>query len=198
MLVDISELHPTQLSVGYQQVYAKEKKLKKLNKGDRKTFLKDRPVPVVIGPNKKMYLVDHHHLCRAAWNLGIEEVYVNILDNKEEMEYRDFWDYMNKKEYVWLHDNDGKLLSLDEFLDVLPKHIKDLEDDPYRSIAGVVRKQGGFTKVQKPFTEFVWAEYFRKRLDLPNISKEFPEDVVNTALKLSKLPEASHLPGFVL
>ena len=48
----------------------------------------------------------------------------------------------------------------------------------------------------KPFTEFVWAEYFRQRLDLPNVYKEFPDDVVNSALKLAKLPEASHLPGY--
>lgn len=196
MQVQLFELHPTQLSVGYQQVYTKEKKIKKLNKSDRKNFLKERAVPVVIGPENRMYLVDHHHLCRAVYNLDLDEVYVTILDNCEDMSIDNFWDYMVKKEYVWLYNNSGKFLSLNEFLDLLPKHIKYLKDDPYRSIAGVVRKQGGYQKVMKPFTEFVWAEYFRQRLDLPNVYKEFPDDVVNSALKLAKLPEASHLPGY--
>lgn len=197
MFVQICELHPTQLCVGYQQVYEKEKKIKKLNKSDRKSFLKDRPVPVVIGPCTKMYLVDHHHLCRAVYNLDIDEVYTTVIDNCSDMSCSDFWDYMVKKEYVWLHDNNGEILDLEEFLELLPKNIKDLKDDPYRSIAGVVRKQGGYQKVTKPFTEFVWAEYFRKRLDLPNISRDFPDDIVNSALKLAKLPEASKLPGFI-
>ncbi len=195
MLVDIKDLHPTQIAVGYQQVYEKERKIKKLDKSDRKTFLKDRPVPVVIGPCRKMYLVDHHHLCRAAYNLDIESVYVNVIDNCEDMSDEDFWDHMANKEYIWLHNNDGRVLTLDEFLKLLPRHIKDLKDDPYRSIAGVVRKQGGYQKVTKPFTEFVWADYFRQRIDLPAISRDFPQDVINTALKLAKLPETSHLPG---
>lgn len=197
MFVQICDLHPTQLCVGYQQVYEKERKLKKLNKSDRKSFLKDRQVPVIIGPCTKMYLIDHHHLCRAVYNLDIDEVYTTVIDNCSEMSCNDFWDYMVKKEYVWLHNNNGEMLDLDEFLELLPKHIKDLKDDPYRSIAGVIRKQGGYQKVTKPFTEFVWAEYFRKRLDLPNVSKDFPDDIVNSALKLAKLPEASNLPGFI-
>jgi hypothetical protein len=44
--------------------------------------------------------------------------------------------------------------------------IADLIDDPYRSLAGFVRKRGGFVKTEKPYVEFAWADFFRTRVRL--------------------------------
>jgi hypothetical protein len=36
-----------------------------------------------------------------------------------------------------------------------------MRDDPYRSLAALVRKSGGYEKSTRPFSEFVWANHFR-------------------------------------
>jgi len=41
----------------------------------------------------------------------------------------------------------------------------DLADDPYRSVAGELRRQGGFAKDTTPFSEFLWADFLRRRID---------------------------------
>lgn len=38
-------------------------------------FLRNHPVPVVLGPAGKRYLIDHHHLCCALWKMGIKKCY---------------------------------------------------------------------------------------------------------------------------
>lgn len=43
-------------------------------------YLKNHPVPLVLAPNSKYYLVDHHHLCTALLSLNIGETYVEIWD----------------------------------------------------------------------------------------------------------------------
>ena len=37
-------------------------------------------------------------------------------------------------------------------------------DDPYRSLAGELRRAGGFAKDITPFSEFIWADYLRRRV----------------------------------
>jgi hypothetical protein len=38
-------------------------------------FLYNHPVPVVVGPGGRHYLIDHHHLARAMHNQGITTCY---------------------------------------------------------------------------------------------------------------------------
>lgn len=51
-----------------------DKLSRKMAKGPAKLqeFLKANPVPCVVGPGGTLYLIDHHHLARALYNLGIE------------------------------------------------------------------------------------------------------------------------------
>ena len=46
----------------------------------------------------------------------------------------------------------------------IPRHIADLRDNPYRSLAGFARKAGAFQKSKLPYTEFAWAQFFRSRI----------------------------------
>jgi hypothetical protein len=43
----------------------------------------------------------------------------------------------------------------------LPKSVADLVDDPFRSLAGELRRAGGFAKETTTFSEFLWADFFR-------------------------------------
>ncbi len=77
----------------------------------------------------------------------------------------------------------------------LPKHIDQLRDDPYRSLAGYVRNAGGYEKTPTAFAEFLWADFFRPRVRIGPTRADF-EVAVKKALTLAGSKEASKLPGY--
>jgi len=77
----------------------------------------------------------------------------------------------------------------------VPKRITDLVDDPFRSLAGELRQNGGFAKDTTPFCEFLWADFLRRRLKRKQLDDDFPDALVR-ALKLAKSGEADYLPGW--
>ena len=111
-------------------------------------------VPVVVGPGGQRYLIDHHHLARALHDEGVDSVFVTVIGDLGKADPAHFW-------------NDG-FPRLDASVDEkgqrrayaeLPKTVEGLKDDPYRSLSGALRRQGGFARDSTPFSEFVWAEF---------------------------------------
>jgi hypothetical protein len=134
----VSELRPTQSGVGLDEVYAKAEALARKNREDLSAFLLIRPVPVVIGNGNRLYLTDHHHLARAVWEVaqgkneaGIDEsnarVVVEVVNNWSVLKDYHFWKAMHDNRWVYLFDHmgGGPLQPA-----ALPKHIKDLRNDP--------------------------------------------------------------------
>jgi len=60
--VPITELRPTQITVGMREVKAKRKRWRE--EGDTKgaEFLGKHMIPVILGPKQRHYVIDHHHL----------------------------------------------------------------------------------------------------------------------------------------
>jgi hypothetical protein len=79
--------------------------------------------------------------------------------------------------------------------DDLPRSIAGLADDPYRSLAGELRRAGGFAKDTTPFSEFLWADFLRRRLKRKALDANF-EKAVERALTLAKSRDADYLPGW--
>ncbi|HME86041.1 MAG TPA: ParB-like protein, partial [Roseiarcus sp.] len=77
----------------------------------------------------------------------------------------------------------------------LPKTIKTMEDDLYRSLAGELRAMGGFAKDSTPFSEFLWADFLRPRIKAKAIKADFAA-ALTEALTLAKTGEAGYLPGW--
>jgi hypothetical protein len=75
-----------------------------------------------------------------------------------------------------------------------------LKDDPYRSLAGEVRKAGGYAKDAAPYAEFLWADFFRplfRKSDLRSSGGQgLPESLVTEAVALARNPKAQFLPGW--
>jgi hypothetical protein len=44
------------------------------------------------------------------------------------------------------------------------RSVADLMYDPYRSLAGALRRTGGFAKDTTPYSEFLWADFLRRRI----------------------------------
>jgi hypothetical protein len=94
---------------------------------------------------------------------------------------------------AWSHpyDNRGKRR---DYRDI-PQRLTQLEDDPYRSLAGLVRNAGGFAKDQAPFVEFLWADFFRPLVAARLIKKE-PRRATRDGTRLARSKAARYLPGW--
>ena len=67
----------------------------------------------------------------------------------------------------------------------IPHSVNDLIDDPFRSLAGELRRAGGFAKDTTPFSEFLWADFLRRRIKRKLIENDFNR-ALETAIKLAK------------
>lgn len=188
----VKKMHPTQITVGMAEVREKKVILSELKNGKLIEFLREHPIPAVIGPEDKMYLTDHHHLGRALTDLGIENCFFMVDHDLSTIAHEKFYQVMETLEL--LHPYDEKGIKKD-YGDI-PRHIEHLIDDPYRSLAGFVRRQGGYVKANKPYTEFLWADFFRPHIDCDLINQDI-EKAIQQALELVHVKNASHLPGYI-
>ena len=188
---EIAKLRPTQISVGMIEVQDKARHLGQLGHHERRRYLADHPMPAVFGPEGKLHITDHHHLGRALWEAGIESGSFLVEADLSGLDPREFWVEMDRRHWVHPVDSQGRRHGAD----LLPKHIKDLVDDPYRSLAGYVRNAGGFEKTPTAFAEFLWADFFRRRVRIGPKREDF-DAAVKEALRLAHSDSARRLPGF--
>jgi len=190
---DVLELRPTQFVLGMKEIEDKVEKLSTFKPKELAEYCDDHIIPVVIGPQKQIYMIDHHHFARACWETKTNGFKIEVLKDLSDLEPRQFWNQMIQREWTYLHDQFGLG---PHPTSALPSDIRCMADDPYRSLAWAVREKNGFKKMKEPFFEFKWAAYFRHNLDIILHSKSDFKDAIAEAMKLAKRPEAKHLPGF--
>lgn len=189
--IALDEIKPTQATVGYQEVIAKRKEWADLTEKKRAGLIDTHWFPSIIGPNKQYYIVDHHHLGLALHQEGQQTVLLTVLKDLSWLDLEIFWKVMEFSQ--WVHPYDAKGNRLD--YQSLPKHVSELKDDPYRSLAGLARNKGAYAKEDTPFAEFMWADYFRLHIKAKTI-KESMDKAIELALDCAKKTEASYLPGW--
>ncbi|HEX7789417.1 MAG TPA: ParB-like protein, partial [Afipia sp.] len=77
--ISILSLRPTQMTVGMKEVREKRKRWRENKSKKRAKLLGTHMIPVVVGPDKKNYVIDHHHLARALHEEGEKEVLVSVV-----------------------------------------------------------------------------------------------------------------------
>ncbi|MES1156357.1 MAG: ParB-like protein [Alphaproteobacteria bacterium] len=189
--VPIDELRPTQLTIGLIEVEHRRKAWRDAKGKEREQMLVEHLVPAVLGPKQRHYMIDHHHLVRALHEEGAAGVFVQVLHDYSRLARAEFWVMLDSHGWVHTYDADGERVGFD----AIPKHIAKLADDPYRSLAGAVRRAGGFAKDATPYVEFMWASFFRTRIAKADIAKDF-EGALDDALKLAHGGDADYLPGW--
>jgi hypothetical protein len=206
-LCKISDLHPTQASVGMAEVRIKAEKLKaKIQRRSESDFLAylrnhEKEEPVIIGPQGIFYITDHHHLARALYDIGVSKTYCTIINNLSDVAQDDFWKQLKDNNELYLKDQSGNPITPQD----LPTAVKDLRNNPFRSLAGAVRESCGFEKGDKSsssedYLEFEWADYLRAHWAQTGISGEdidtnFERATV-AALHLAVQKDAASLPGY--
>jgi hypothetical protein len=187
--VPILQLRPTQMTVGYREVERKRRDWSA--KSDPDAALASHMAPVVLGPGGERYITDHHHLARALFDAGQKEVFVTVVGDLHKADPEHFWTLMDFHGWTHPFDEKGRRGAYAD----LPKTVQGLKDDPYRSLSGALRRRGGFAKDATPFSEFVWADFFRSRIKLADLQSDF-DAARDAAMKLARSTDADYLPGW--
>jgi hypothetical protein len=189
--VPVAHLRPTQITVGYREVAAKRRLWRERSDSKADDFLGRHMIPVLLGPRGHSYVIDHHHLARALIDEGVEQVATTLVADLSHLAKDEFWVFVDNK--GWCHPYDASGLRRD--FSAIPKSVAGLKDDPYRSLAGELRRAGGFAKDTTPFSEFLWADFLRRSVKEKMVEDDFESALVK-ALKLAKSTRAQHLPGW--
>ena len=190
--IPIMSLRPTQMTVGMREV--EEKRLPwraHKSKKEQAELLGKHMIPVVLGPDQRHYVIDHHHLARALHDEGVKDILVTIIADLTMVDRDAFWGVLDNRRWVYPYDVNGERRRSKD----IPKSVADLKDDPFRSLAGELRRAGGFAKDTTPFSEFLWADYLRRRLSRKVVDGDF-EKAVEKALDLARNKDAVYLPGW--
>ncbi|HZC57551.1 MAG TPA: ParB-like protein [Xanthobacteraceae bacterium] len=189
--VAITDLRPTQITVGMREVKAKRKHWRDIGMNKGGQFLGKHMIPVILGPKKRNYVIDHHHLSLALHEEKVKDVAVTVIANLSKLEPDEFWNVMDNR--TWMHPFDDN--GIRRHYNDIPKSITELIDDPFRSLAGELRRSGGYAKDTTPFSEFIWAEFLRRRIKRKLAESDF-DAALKKALQLAKSPDAGYLPGW--
>ena len=189
--VPIDDLHPTQITVGFREVEERRNDWRRRAGKKQPDFLGRHMIPVILGPKDRHYVIDHHHLARALHDEGVKDVLVNVVADLSAVQKESFWVVLDHR--GWCHPYDDEGVRRD--FDAIPSSVAKLKDDPYRSLAGELRRAGGYAKDVTPFSEFIWADFLRRHIKRKKIEDDFTSALAK-ALELAKGKDADYLPGW--
>lgn len=159
------------------------------------SYLRARPVPVVLGPGGQLHLVDNHHRTTGVYTLSVEYgpefpdyVYYRVIADFSNLSGPQFWARLIQggpvldeecnavgglqHQYLWPYDR-GVLQ--DPNINP-PPMIPGLRDDILRSISANVRSANGYADFEDDetpsppyvffFQEFYWANFLRDKVFL--------------------------------
>jgi len=177
--VAIDDLRPTQITVGMREVALKRENWRRHSGKKGAEFLGHHMIPVVRGPKGRHHIIDHHHLALALLEEGVEEVLILVVADLSRLEPDAFWIFLDNRGWMHPFDDKGKRRGYKD----IPKSVRRMKDDPYRSLAGELRRRGGFAKDTTPFSEFLWADFLRRRM-----KRQFPSRLVRSGLERLSAP----------
>jgi hypothetical protein len=201
------KLQITQFHYGVPGVISKIKTLEAFNLDELNQYLSKKPIPYVLGPDGRKWIIDRHH-----FSLSLVQLRKQFLRNGLDLNSI----LVNYQRVHLKGVKNSSLLTMDEFeeelfrrkllypfkdgirqpIAKLPKHITGLVPSYYRGLAWLVRKSNAYNKTDIPFAEFYWADYMKEAL---NFKKEkFSDGKIKKAIKLALTDnsETRELPGF--
>ena len=77
---------------------------------------------------------------------------MTVMANLSALDADAFWTVMDNRNWMHPFDQEGRRCHYRD----IPKSVTELVDDPFRSLAGELRRAGGYAKDTTPFSEFIW------------------------------------------
>jgi hypothetical protein len=186
----IANLMPTQFTVGMREVAFKRDRWRGQSNETAERYLSAHVIPVVLGPEARPYVLDRHHLSRALFDEGVTAAPISVVDDLSRLSHCDFWNVLECRKWCRPFDHKGERRDFGD----MPKSLSDLSDDHFRSLAGALKRAGGYAKDKSPFSEFRWADFLRGRISHKLVVNHFDRALAQ-ALALARTYEARNLPG---
>ena len=164
----VLDLRPTQMTIGMSEVARKRESWKSQGAESLSEFLAHHMVPVVFGPGGRRYLIDHHHLARALHDEGVDSVFVSIVADFHKLDASAFWNIMDF--HGWTHPFDGKGAGASR------RPAQDRGRHGGRPLPLARRRAALRRRLRQgltPFSEFVWADFLRRRVKPKDVRKDF-------------------------
>jgi hypothetical protein len=112
------------------------------------------------------------------------------MDDLSHLNPASFWRTLDGRGWCRPCGVDGRRLSFA----AIPSSIADLQDDPFRSLAGALRRKGGFAKNKALFSEFLWADYLREHIDPSLVAQDFDRALAAAVELALRRSPASQMP----
>ena len=193
--VPVADLAPTQMTVGMREVSFKRRRWRERSSRQAADYLNKLRIPVVVGPNARQYLIDRHHLVLALRDEGIGELTVSVVANLRTLSFDEFWARLERQNWAHPFDDEGRRRCYND----MPETMDSMQDDPFRSLAGTLKRAGGYAKDEAPFSEFRWADFLRCRLPRELVEHDFARSLA-LAMHLAKRSRSGCIarlaPGF--
>lgn len=174
----LDELHPTQMTVGYDEVAFKRRAWSIQTREEKSRFIFEHPFPAVVGPNGHYYILDGHHLSCALLEEGIDKIRLLPVEDLSHLDQAEFWRIMERRNLIYPYAQ-GRRHDAED----MPKTLRELSDDPFRSLTAQVHRACQYGKDSSLFAEFRSADYLRNYISLSAL-RAYPERAFRYATKL--------------
>lgn len=163
--VHAAELAPTQACIGGFEITLKADRFKLMSPSSVDDYLrrkqkKGKPVQVVKRRDR-FYVVDGHHTLSAIL-IGCSRTELNVAlraDYSDIDADSSFWARMSDEGLMYPRSL-GQPVAPEAF----PDSLLELRDDPFRSIAWLIRKMGAYRDLKQPYQEFLIADFLRENM----------------------------------
>jgi hypothetical protein len=175
-------------------------------------FMSKRNIQVIRDPMGSFRIFDGHHLALSLQLLEIDEVDVDLHEDfyvppnrqaRVNMDERieEYRSYMIRNKLVRLVNEFGREIDFED----LPGTPLEMRNNPFRSLAWLLKKAGVFTDLDQPMQEFEYAGLLRKEFGRHNWRRNFESDhefMVALRRSLAVLGELdeetkNRLPGYI-
>ncbi|MEB3244082.1 MAG: ParB-like protein [Cyanobacteriota bacterium] len=193
--VRVADLQPTQMCVGLAEVRSRQQDFSAESRQERRTYLAGKPVPLVIGQEGQMWMVDRHHRLRALVELDPEATaFGYVVLHLSGASRQEVLAHLHTLGWLYLYDGRGQGPHPST---ALPRRLLDLIDDPYRSLVWKLKREHRISPQPLiPFHEFRWGAWLRRR-PLPPFSSARLEPALPAARALVASSSAAHLAGWM-
>lgn len=153
--IHVDNIRPTQRNIGYTHMERRAKKLNKLFDVNGISPIDDirklKTTEFIVGPGNDVFINDRHHFSNALIRSNVPHkqkfVVGKVVANYSSKSEYTFWRMMKLNNWALLLDADFKPIHYE----TLPKHLLEMNDNPYRSPASRFLKSVNTKACELPF-----------------------------------------------
>jgi hypothetical protein len=188
----VAALHPTQMTVSGAHVERIRGRLRTaVAQGQLEDFLTWYPISAVRGPGERLYVIGEHATARALADQEVATCLVVVRKDVSDVRAERFWVVMESEGWAFPIDESGRRRGFG----AIPHDLRQLKDDPYRTLAVALREAGAYEDVKGIPAEFAWAAFLRSCVPAATLASDFAQ-ALQIALAQAHSPAARRLPGW--